>query len=550
VRIHNFIQEGALVGISMEYVPGGSLPQIRAARGLRTLGLEEMRTLMGQLCDALEYAHTKPKIVHRDLKPANLMLDARGELKIADFGISRSISDSHTRLTSPGDTSGTLAYMSPQQMMGEPPKPGDDLYALGATIFDLLTGKPPFHSGDVVRQALNVTPPTMTARREELGVEGEPIPPEWEWVVAACLSKENADRPSSALAVAEQLGLRIGSGSASANRAATAAAVAGETVVLGTPPTGLRSAPGGTAPAGPAAPTRGTAPTSPHAGPPTGGRGSAAMTSSEGAFAPEVRYEERKRGGLGWPVMAGGAVLVHGVTALAVFRPWERPAAAVSVQPVAPPPVEVPTPPRPETSQEPAAGTTTTPIEAPSVPSPAPVRPAPEPERVRRDDRPVRGGTETGTETGTGTARPADPPPDPPAVQRQPDPAPVEPKPAPVKPPPAESAAAGAEPAIRNVLHRYEQALEALDLGAYAALWVSLPEKSRTALSNSFRDTEAMSVDVSGVHVEVNGTSAVARFKETRTITPKAGPKQTVNRDVRMELSAAGGGWKISKSGS
>ncbi|TPW10356.1 MAG: WD40 repeat-containing serine/threonine protein kinase, partial [bacterium] len=154
VRIYNFIQEASLVGISMEYVSGGSLPQIRAARGLRTLPMDEMAPLVGQLCDALEYAHTKPRIVHRDLKPANLMLDSRGELKIADFGISRSMSDSHTRLTSPGDSSGTLAYMSPQQMMGEPPRPSDDVYALGATLYDLLTGKPPFHSGDLVRQAM------------------------------------------------------------------------------------------------------------------------------------------------------------------------------------------------------------------------------------------------------------------------------------------------------------------------------------------------------------------------------------------------------------
>ncbi|HEX7880355.1 MAG TPA: protein kinase [Candidatus Eisenbacteria bacterium] len=533
VRIHNFIQEGTLVGISMEYVPGGSLPQIRAARGLRTFSLEEMRPLIGQLCDALEYAHTKPRIVHRDLKPANLMLDARGELKIADFGISRSISDSHTRLTSPGDTSGTLAYMSPQQMLGESPKPADDIYSLGATIFDLLTGKPPFHTGDIVRQALDMLPPRMTIRRREMGIEGEDIPEDWEQVVAACLAKDAADRPTSALAVAEHLGIRLPSGSSGSVRSATsasAAALAGETVVLGnSAPASARNSS-----TGPTAPVRGTTPTSPARGPGT--------TANEGAVAPGYPAARPTVGMPKWPLYAGGAALVLVVLALAVFRPWESGSAPVVTQRVEPPPpIEIQAPP-PAPVADPNAGTATTPgtSDLPVIPTGRPpVDPPPESKPAKpKDPEP---------------SRPAETRPEPPPARPEPTPAATEtkPSPTPVKPPAVSGAeTSSAEPAIRSLLHQYEQALEALDLGAYASLWVSLPEKSRSTLANSFRDMSSMSIDIANVQIEATGATAVARFKESRTITPKAGPKQSVNRDVRLELTSAGGGWKISRSGS
>jgi len=96
-----------------------------------------------QLCAALDYAHGE-KIVHRDLKPANLMLDSSGRLKLADFGLARLAHDSMTRLTGITFPGGTLGFMSPQQADGRPPQPSDDIYSLGATLYDLLTSRPPF----------------------------------------------------------------------------------------------------------------------------------------------------------------------------------------------------------------------------------------------------------------------------------------------------------------------------------------------------------------------------------------------------------------------
>src|SRR5205085_5643553 len=114
------------------------------------LEVSELAPLAGQLCAALDYAHFRAHIIHRDLKPANLLVTGEGDLKVMDFGIARSLTETRTRLTgnAAGGTSGTLLYMSPQQLMGEKPCVADDMYALGATLFELLAGKPPFYRGD------------------------------------------------------------------------------------------------------------------------------------------------------------------------------------------------------------------------------------------------------------------------------------------------------------------------------------------------------------------------------------------------------------------
>ncbi len=161
---------------------------------------------MKQLCEALDYAHNHAKVVHRDLKPSNLMVNQRGELKVADFGIARSLSDSVSMLTmGRHKTSGTLVYMSPQQLDGGRGSHLDDVYSFGATFYELLTSKPPFYSGNIDRQVHERIPPPMNNRRVELEIEGEPIDPLWEQVVAACLQKEPARRPQSALEIVERL---------------------------------------------------------------------------------------------------------------------------------------------------------------------------------------------------------------------------------------------------------------------------------------------------------------------------------------------------------
>ncbi len=206
VRIHDFVQEAESACISMEYVDGPTLSALRVDQPNRVFEPQELLAWTEQICEALEYAHRHAKIVHRDIKPANLMLNSKGDLKVADFGIARSLSDSLSMLTMAGGTSGTLAYMSPQQLDGERASHLDDIYSLGATLYELLTSKPPFHSGSIERLIREKTPPSLAAKREELGVSSNnPIPEQWEQTIAACLAKDAAARPQTALEVRERL---------------------------------------------------------------------------------------------------------------------------------------------------------------------------------------------------------------------------------------------------------------------------------------------------------------------------------------------------------
>jgi hypothetical protein len=206
IRIYDFVQDGRTAAISMEYVAGDTLAALKVDQPHLCFAAADLARWVRQLCEALDYAHGKAQIVHRDLKPANLMVDARGDLKIADFGIAASVSDSVSRVSHQAGSSGTPVYMSPQQMMGERPAVTDDIYSLGATIYDLLTGKPPFHSGNILMQVQNKVPARMGERTAEFGPE-RAVPAEWEATIAACLAKDPAERPKTAREVAQRLGV-------------------------------------------------------------------------------------------------------------------------------------------------------------------------------------------------------------------------------------------------------------------------------------------------------------------------------------------------------
>src|SRR5437879_12243870 len=103
--------------------------------------------------------------------------------------------------------SGTLVYMSPQQLAGERGTHLDDIYSLGATLYDLLTSKPPFYSGNIDRQIHERVAPSITERRKEFDIEPALVPPVWEDTVAACLAKDPSRRPQSAAEVAQRLQL-------------------------------------------------------------------------------------------------------------------------------------------------------------------------------------------------------------------------------------------------------------------------------------------------------------------------------------------------------
>jgi hypothetical protein len=207
VRIHDMHQfEDEPPFISMEYVEGSTLQELRLRQPQRLLAWPQLAPLLEQLCRALEYAH-RENVVHRDLKPSNLMVDRMGRLKLADFGIAAAVSDASTQ-TTPSPIRGTLLYMSPQQLQGQRGRVTDDIYALGAVLYDLLTSKPPFYMGDVAGQVLTATPTPMAERLADLGLNAD-IPAPVSAVVMSCLEKEPSRRPQSAWAVAKAIGREV-----------------------------------------------------------------------------------------------------------------------------------------------------------------------------------------------------------------------------------------------------------------------------------------------------------------------------------------------------
>ncbi|MFJ4677602.1 serine/threonine-protein kinase [Kitasatospora sp. NPDC088783] len=151
-----------------------------------------------QLCGALAFAHAA-QVIHRDLKPANLFLDRNGRLKILDFGIAKhreGRSDTHSRVM------GTLAYLPPERFHGRSGDHRGDLYALGCVLFELLTGRPPFGTGDPVQLMVRhlAEPP-----RPPGGEAPRPVPPALDRLVLDLLAKDPDARPRSAAEVADRL---------------------------------------------------------------------------------------------------------------------------------------------------------------------------------------------------------------------------------------------------------------------------------------------------------------------------------------------------------
>lgn len=205
VRVHDFLRGQQGAAVAMEFVDGWSLWSMKVDKPGQRFTPEEITPWLRDLCAALEHAHAA-EVVHRDIKPANLILDSRGRLKLADFGLARSTNPAgldagYHRVV------GTDWYMSPQQWTGDPPAIADDIYSLGATIYELLTGKPPFYEGDVFQQLHEVIPPPLTERLAQFGVRKPKLPAAWEETVAACLDKEPTHRPATAAEVAQRLHL-------------------------------------------------------------------------------------------------------------------------------------------------------------------------------------------------------------------------------------------------------------------------------------------------------------------------------------------------------
>jgi len=155
VSIYSFWESHQTRFITMEYVEGKSLGQMLGA-GESPFTLAEILPWFEQVCSALDYAHLQG-ILHRDVKPANILLTNEDDVRLADFGIARTAREARSRVTG-HVTSGTLLFMSPEQLMGEPLDQRSDVYSLAATLYEMLSGAPPFYKGSIVSQIQSKRP--------------------------------------------------------------------------------------------------------------------------------------------------------------------------------------------------------------------------------------------------------------------------------------------------------------------------------------------------------------------------------------------------------
>jgi serine/threonine protein kinase len=200
VAVYDFGEAAGLYYFIMEFVDGTNLRQLLQTRQLDP---SEALQIVPQICDALQYAHEE-EIVHRDIKPENILLDKRGRVKIADFGLAKLLARSGSDLTLTGSRQvmGTLHYMAPEQI--EKPHTVDhraDIYSLGVVFYEMLTGELPLgrfsppsqkmpmdaRLDDMVLRALAKEPEKRYQRIRELKMDVAPI-------AAACLPETPVER--------------------------------------------------------------------------------------------------------------------------------------------------------------------------------------------------------------------------------------------------------------------------------------------------------------------------------------------------------------------
>ena len=183
VAVHDILDDAADPWVVFEYVKGRTLDQLLEKQ--ERLSLAQALALFVPVAEALEHAHQQG-VVHRDLKPSNMMLTDDGHAKVMDFGIARQVKDTVSRVSGK-DSSGTLAYMAPEQELGAN-SPQCDVFAFGVCLYEALTGEPPFAGPNFLAQKREMRYQPASQR-----VAG--LPPALDALLAACLQADPTDRP-------------------------------------------------------------------------------------------------------------------------------------------------------------------------------------------------------------------------------------------------------------------------------------------------------------------------------------------------------------------
>lgn len=199
VPVYDYIERGGLCLLVMEQLSGGTVWSRFSKEGL-----DPQLTCAIALCTAvaLDYAHGHG-VLHRDIKPENLLFTSdRGQLKVGDFGIARVLSGGRTMATAAGDVLGTPAYMAPEQATGSAVTPATDVYALGVTVYEMLSGSLPFPPAD---SALAVLYQRVHTQPLPLSDVAPHVPKPLVEVVMWALATEPGERPATADAFAMAL---------------------------------------------------------------------------------------------------------------------------------------------------------------------------------------------------------------------------------------------------------------------------------------------------------------------------------------------------------
>jgi tetratricopeptide (TPR) repeat protein len=192
VTVYDAGEQAGLTYIAMEYVDGSTLKEIVKSRGAIAPG--GVVSVLAQMCEGLAYAHEK-QIVHRDVKTANTMWTRERKAKIMDFGLARAFEELRKETTM---VSGTPYYMSPEQTLGQPVDHRTDIYSLGITVFELLTGELPFRDGNLPYHHVHTPAPDPREKNPR-------VPELLARVVLRCLQKDPTARYSSTREILAEL---------------------------------------------------------------------------------------------------------------------------------------------------------------------------------------------------------------------------------------------------------------------------------------------------------------------------------------------------------
>lgn len=200
VQVYDFNTDNGVYYMVLEFIPGETLQDRlkRLVDGGRNLSIDEVIKYTSNISDAVGYAHQRG-MVHRDIKPANIMLDVQGQAILMDFGIVKILGgDSHT---STGAVVGTARYMPPELIRGEVADHRSDIYSLGVTLYEMLSGRPPFVADSamtLMMMHLNDPVPNLRGFRPD-------VPVELVRIVERCLAKDRNDRYQSAAELSADL---------------------------------------------------------------------------------------------------------------------------------------------------------------------------------------------------------------------------------------------------------------------------------------------------------------------------------------------------------